>query len=251
MKSDFAALSSTEIRPEHRALIVGRNDSKMLRPPSEVRAAFVAFAKERKRSLPWRAPEVVPFHLLVAELLLVQTKAIDVARVWPLLIARHPSPHSLSTARVTSLANLLRPLGLQNQRARALRSVSLHLIEEHDGQVPSNAQDLLSIPHVGLYVATAVGSFAFGYRVPIVDANVMRVLARIFAFPAPRELRRRYEIWAAAWALLPRRHRDAAIHNYGILDFGAEVCTPRLPRCHACPIRRSCAYGSDPIATGL
>jgi A/G-specific adenine glycosylase len=86
-----------------------------------------------------------------------------------------------------------------------------------------------------------VSCFAHGRRMPIVDANVLRVFARIFGLPAHRELRRSRQEWAIAWALLPGRY--VAQHNYGLLDFAAQVCTPRSPRCSVCHIRESCAYG--------
>src|SRR5260370_13634169 len=96
--------------------------------------------------------------------------------VCPKLIRKYPTPATLSRARIRSLTTLLRPLGLQNQRVKSLVSIARTLSLKFAGRVPRSVDELLSIPHVGLYTAAAAGCFAFGERLPIVDANVLRVL---------------------------------------------------------------------------
>ncbi len=236
----------TSVQPDHRVLFLGLKDSPSIQVAPELRQAFVRYAKDNLRKFPWREPGMSPYHLLLAELLLVQTKAADVASIWPVLVKRYPTPERLALAPVRSLANLLRPLGLQNQRANALHNLSRYLVRERAGQLPETIVGLLSLPHVGLYTAAAVSCFANGRRVPIVDANLLRVFARIFGLPATRELRRSRRIWAIAWALLP--HRNASQHNYGLLDFAAEICTPKAPRCGRCPVREFCAYGRTELS---
>jgi A/G-specific adenine glycosylase len=179
--------------------------------------------------------------MLLAELLLVQTKADDVARVWPGLVLRYPTPATMANARRETLIRLLQPLGLQRQRARALKTLARNLVVCHDGKIPRSIEGLLSLPHVGLYVAAAVACFGFNECVPIVDVNVIRVMDRITGIQGIRELRRRPDVWRLAWALLPRTNTTS--HNYGLLDFAAIVCTPKAPRCGACGLRSICTYG--------
>jgi A/G-specific adenine glycosylase len=241
----FDKVSLSVIRPEHRVLFLGLGDSTSVQAAPELRRAFVSFAKTNLRRFPWREPDTSPYGLLIAELLLVQTKASDVAGLWPTLVRRYPTPEQLSRATVHSLANLLRPLGLQNQRAIALGDIARHLDREYAGRVPTGLVSLLDLPHVGLYVAAAVSCFAHGARVPIVDANVLRVFSRIFGTPRT-ELRRNPSAWATAWALLP--HRRVALHNYGLLDFAAEVCTPRTPKCADCRIQKFCRFAGSTAA---
>jgi A/G-specific adenine glycosylase len=238
-----------DVQAEHRAFFLGLADSPTTHHPPELRHAFLAYAQHSLRSFPWRAAGVLPFQLLVAELLLVQTKAVDVAHVWPSLIARYPEPARLARARLSSLTTLLRPLGLHHQRANALRLLARHLVREWCGRLPSSLIDLLSLPHVGLYTASAVSCFAYHRRVPIVDANVLRVFARIFGLPAQRELRRSRQAWAIAWAILPEQH--AAQHNYALLDFAATVCTPKKPHCTECPISGYWDYAQQAIAPAI
>jgi len=237
------------VQPEHRILWTAREGGA---PPVDdvlLRRYFVQYASAHPRSFPWRKPGVSAFELLIAELLLVQTKAEDVASVWRELITRYPSADGLARAQTRSLIRLLRPLGLQNQRARALRAVSRAVVDRFEGRVPRSIPDLLSLPHVGLYVACAVACFSFGERVPIVDANVLRVLGRIAGIDFGRELRRSPKVWNAAWGILPES--KYAQHNYGVLDFAAEVCKARLPLCQSCALNRVCAYArTDVVRSG-
>ncbi len=237
----FDKVDLATIRHEHRVLFLSFPESRSVQAPPELRRAFLIYAKANLRTFPWREPGISAYRLLIAELLLVQTKAPDVAGIWPTLVARYPTPDRLSRASLRWLANFLRPLGLQNQRANALRDLARYLVREYAGQVPTDVVNLLTLPHVGLYVATAVSCFAYGERLPIVDANVLRVFGRIFDTPSQVDIRRNRTAWATAWALLPRR--EVSVHNYGLLDFAAEVCTPKLPKCGTCHIRELCSYG--------
>src|SRR5581483_3904133 len=112
------------VQPEHKILWASQAVERLPDNAASVRGFFARFAKRANRSFPWRAPDTTPFELLTAEMLLVQTKAEDVARVWPTLMKRYPSPERLARAQALALSRLLQPLGLQNQRARALKAMS-------------------------------------------------------------------------------------------------------------------------------
>jgi A/G-specific adenine glycosylase len=228
------------VQPEHRIFWRARSGSELPDGLAMLKGFFARYARSRQRSFPWRNPGTGAFELLAAELLLVQTKAEDVARVWPVLISRYPSPERLAEAQTRSLTRLLQPLGLQNQRTRALKTVSGAIVEHFDGDLPRSIPELLSLPHVGLYVACAVACFSYRQRVPIVDANVLRVFGRITGIDLGRELRRCPKVWEMAWGLLPKK--GFARHNYGLLDFAAEVCKSRAPLCSSCPLNASCVY---------
>jgi len=228
-------------KSEHSVLWLSRERSAISEMTTRLEGFFVRYAQKHLRALPWRKKGVKPFHLLLAEVMLVQTKAGDVARVWPKLVRRYADPQELARANTESLVKLLNTLGLQNQRARALKEISKTLISKFGGTVPNKVEDLLSIPHIGLYTATAVACFHFGERLPIVDANVLRVMGRITGQLVGKDLRRCPEIWASAWAMLPAR--NASLHNYGLLDFASDVCRIRDPKCRSCPLKAICAYG--------
>jgi A/G-specific adenine glycosylase len=228
------------VQPEHRIFWRARAGKKLPDGVAKLRGFFARYGRKHQRSFPWRSPGIAPFQLLAAELLLIQTKADDVARVWPVLIKRYPSAERLARAQTHSLIRLLQPLGLQNQRARALKALSLAIIDRFDGALPQSIPELLSLPHIGLYIASAVACFSYGQRVPIVDANVLRVFGRITGTESGRELRRCPKVWETAWGLLPRN--NFALHNYGLLDFAAGVCKTRAPLCSSCPLNTSCVY---------
>jgi A/G-specific adenine glycosylase len=199
---------------------------------------FVQYFRSNQRAFPWRN-SVETFSLLVAELLLVQTKADDVARIWPTLIRRYPTAEKLAKARRNTLEVLLSPLGLQRQRAKALKSVAAALSERHRGEVPAEARELLALPYVGLYVASALRAFAFARRTPIVDANVLRVFERVTGVHFGKDARRAPQAWEFAWSILPTK--NTASHNYGILDFAAQICK-KAPQCERCGLHAICAY---------
>ena len=242
MRSDHSA---APVHSEHRAYWGGRRSASLPDNLQKLRSFFTRYTRKHHRPFPWRRAGTKRFHLLLAELLLVQTKAEDVAHVWPTLVRRYPDPWRLGHAEESKLINLLRPLGLQRQRARALKAMSLALIDSYKGQVPSSVGDLLKVPHIGLYVATAVACFGCGSRVPIVDANVIRVFDRITGAQGTRELRRRPDVWQLAWSALPRA--SARSHNYGLLDFAAQTCTSRAPRCAQCDLLSICSFGRNEL----
>jgi A/G-specific adenine glycosylase len=226
---------------EHRVYWTSQKPSGLPDALHCLKGFFVRYGRKHLRDFPWRHPGTKPFHLLLAELLLAQTKAEDVAKVWPQLVSRYATPTSLAEAQPDSLISLLRPLGLHRQRARALINLGRAICDVDAGELPRSVHRLLALPHVGLYAATATASFAFHERVPIVDANVVRVFDRITGSKGKRELRRRGDVWRLAWAILPRK--NAHLHNYGLLDFAATVCTPRAPRCEHCRLNAACSYG--------
>lgn len=207
---------------------------------SRLRKVFTSYGRKNQRAFPWRARETSAFKLLIAELLLVQTDAESVAKVWPSLVRRFGSPKKLAQARSSELVRMLRPLGLQRQRARALKLVSKHINERFCGRVPKDPKDLLSIPHLGLYTTAAVCCFKFGARMPIVDANLLRIFERVLGLNLGKDIRRSKAAWSLAWSILPKS--DVALHNYGMLDFCARICTSQAPRCSICPLRGCCEY---------
>lgn len=226
--------------------------SKMASPRNELtahlRRFFWRYYEQNGRHFPWRRKRTSAFRLLVAEILLKQTKASDVVPIWMDLSDRYPTPASLARARKAPLLRLLRPLGLQRQRSVALTSMAKAIVSEFSGRVPREIDDLLRLPYVGLYSACAFASFCHRARVPIVDANILRILGRLTGDDFGKDLRRNHDVWALAWEILPRER--VASHNYGLLDFSALVCTPRNPACISCTLRRRCVYGQSKLHKG-
>lgn len=210
--------------------------------PDLSREFFVDWFREHGRSFPWREPGTSPYGILIAEILLRQTRAEMVVPVWQELVVHYPNPQVLSAAPPGELHQLVQKLGLGKQRVGALKAVACALMERHAGTVPRTVEELEALPHVGPYAARAVCCFAYGQPVPLVDSNVLRLFSRLAGWSLPRDIRRSKAspAWEMAARLLPPE--AAREHNYGVLDFSAEVCTPLRPKCETCPLARVCSY---------
>ena len=175
---------------------------------------------------------------LVAELLLKRTTARAVARSYEQFLTKYPTIASLHTATVGDLASMLAPLGLSSQRARAIVSMMNHLVQREDGKLPDSLEGLVRLPGLGDYSARAILSFGWNKPAAVVDANVVRILSRVFQ--RSRSLRSSPKVvQAAADALLPREHRE---FNFAMLDLGAMVCRYARPICEVCPLGSLCDY---------
>ena len=202
---------------------------------------FVHLYATAGRAFPWRKEETSPFGILVAELLLKQTHANKVAQVWPHLITRYRDAGQLAIAKADELYGIIAALGFGRQRTKALIDVG-HSIAQ-TGDFPSETEDLIKLPYVGVYTAHAVACFAFGHRVPVVDLSIVRTFSRIIGIEPPTDIRRAKSIWTFACSLLPKDCFKE--HNYGVLDFAALFCKPRSPNCSECPLVRECTYARD------
>ncbi len=195
--------------------------------------------KSNKREFSWRTLELSPFQVLIAELMLQKTNASQVENIFPRFIETYPNPESIANVSEYDLATLLQPLGLFNRRARDLKKTSI-IILNLKNVVPSEKKDLLNLPGVGDYIANAVLCFAFNKKMPIIDANVGRIMKRIFSFPVKSAPSRDKKLGEKMEDLIPDRYFKE--FNYAILDLAALICLPRNPRCEECPLTVICDY---------
>ncbi|MBY9017679.1 MAG: hypothetical protein KGD66_02505 [Candidatus Lokiarchaeota archaeon] len=195
--------------------------------------------KNNKREFSWRTLKLSPFQVLIAELMLQKTNASQVENIFPRFIEIYPNPESIVNLREDDLAKLLQPLGLFNRRARDLKKTA-EIILDLGNVIPSEKTDLMSLPGVGDYIANAVLCFAFSKKMPIIDANVGRVMKRIFSFPVKSAPSRDKKLAERMEDLIPDRYFKE--FNYAILDMAALVCIPRKPRCEECPLTAICDY---------
>ncbi|MEV0540693.1 A/G-specific adenine glycosylase [Nocardia salmonicida] len=190
------------------------------------------------RALPWREPDATAWHILMSEIMLQQTPVVRVEPIWREWVARWPVPSAMASS---TQAEVLRAWGKLGYPRRALR---LHecarvLATDHGDVVPADVDVLLSLPGIGAYTARAVACFAYGQRVPVVDTNVRRVVARAVhgrepGNPSSRDL-------AETEGLLPVPVPRAATFSAALMELGALVCTARNPDCARCPLP-SCAW---------
>jgi A/G-specific adenine glycosylase len=196
------------------------------------------------REFPWRQTSD-PFHILIAELLLQRTRADLVPDAFTRFIGRYPDPASLAVADESDVVDLLRPLGFLHRSAR-LPHLARELCGRFEGRVPRTEAELASLPGVGRYVANAVLVVAYGARRPLLDPNVIRLLARCFGISSSRARPRDDDrLWRLVEDIVPSR--DPKPVALGLIDLGAVVCRPKRPTCHICPLRLRCRA----LRTGL
>jgi A/G-specific adenine glycosylase len=213
------------------------------RPPRIDPDALAAFGtklrawyRRHARDLPWRRTRD-PYAILVSELMLQQTQVARVIDFYHRFLNRFPTVEALSKARESQVVAQWEGLGYY-ARARNLHKLSRAVVREG---FPSEPAALRQLPGIGPYTAGAVATFAFERRAPLVDTNVARVLTRVFAPRLhPKRARDQKAIWAIAEATLPRTGRATWTHNQALMELGALVCTARVKRCGACPVRRVC-----------
>jgi len=181
--------------------------------------------------LPWRRT-CDPYAIWVSEAMLQQTRVSVVIPFYERFLRDFPNLASL--ARAPEERVLARWAGLgYYRRARHLRAAAALAVERHGGNLPDDPQAFADLPGVGRYTMGAVYSIAFGRRLPVVDGNVERVLARLFALAGDREA-----FWSLAAELVPARHPGD--FNQAVMELGATICTPRAPACGACPVALRC-----------
>ena len=177
--------------------------------------------------------------------MLQQTPVARVEPIWLDWVARWPTPSATAAA---SAADVLRAWGKLGYPRRAMRlhECATVIATEHDDVVPSDVETLLTLPGIGAYTARAIACFAYGKRVPVVDTNVRRVVARAIggsadAAPSARDL-------DTVAALLPN-DADAPRFSVALMELGATVCTARAPRCGVCPLS-ACGWRSRGYPAG-
>lgn len=213
--------------------------------------ALLSWFDRAGRSLPWRGDEVGPWEILLCEVMSQQTPVARVEPVWRAWLERWPGPADLAAAAPADVIRMWGKLGYP-RRALRLQECALVVVDRHDGRVPTDVDALLSLPGVGDYTARAVACFAYGQRVPVVDTNVRRVVARAVAGqgePGPPAQARDL---AAVGALIPPDAATAARFAVAVMELGALVCTARAPRCAQCPLLDQCAWvlAGRPAYTG-
>ena len=210
--------------------------SRRFAPPVELRRSLASWYRPRRRAYPWRG-ETDPYRILVSEVMLQQTQAARVVPAYERFVQQFPSVETLAGARRGDVLRAWDGLGY-NRRAVALSEAARRIVADQGGTIPSRTEDLRRLPGVGAYTAAAVAALAFGARIPAVDTNVRRVVARAVVGREPDDVAS-VELDGAARAFLGRA--DPATWNQAMMDLGRGVCRS-LPDCGACPLSGGCRF---------
>lgn len=195
--------------------------------------------EHHKRNLPWRHTRD-PYRIWLSEVILQQTRVAQGKPYYERFVDAYPTIADMARADERELLRLWQGLGYYS-RARNLHQTARHVTNELAGKFPDSFHDLLKMKGIGVYTAAAIASFAFGERVPVVDGNVYRVLARVFGIYSDITTTGAKKTFAELAMRLIQPAGDPATYNQAIMEFGAIQCTPVSPDCLLCPLQQQCA----------
>jgi A/G-specific adenine glycosylase len=198
--------------------------------------------------LPWRRSKD-PYRIWLSEIMLQQTRVAAVIPYYQRFLERFPDVNALASAPQEEVLRLWSGLGYYS-RARNLQHAAQQIVAKYGGVFPRGEEDALELPGIGSYTAAAILSIAYGAKHAVLDGNVARVLARIFAVHGDlRDAKRWQGLQKQADALLdPKFPGD---WNQAMMELGATLCTPRAPQCLLCPVAQFCRARKLGIAESL
>jgi A/G-specific adenine glycosylase len=210
----------------------------------EYHKLLLKWFQNNSRNFPWRHTSN-PYHLLISEILLQKTNSRVVGEVYEDFLQRYPSLEDVTKYPLKEIQRVIAPLGLV-YRAERLQRICRAIVHDYGGNIPDEISKLLELKGVGRYVASAILLFGYGKPLGLVDANVIRVLSRVFSILSQKSRPQTDpEFWKAAEALVPKR--VAREYNLALLDFSALVCHIK-PKCEICPLKTLCQYYSKNYA---
>ena len=187
--------------------------------------SLVNWYKEHRRDLPWRRSSD-PYIIWISEIILQQTRVAQGLDYFNRFIARFPDVRALATASEDEVLRYWQGLGYYS-RARNLLEAARTICRDFGGIFPRTYNEVRSLKGIGDYTAAAIVSFAYDLPYPVLDGNVYRVLARLFALSTPIDSTRgKKEFAELAGLLLDKEH--PGLHNQAIMELGALQCVPRL-----------------------
>jgi A/G-specific adenine glycosylase len=209
------------------------------RPTRSITDSILSWYGLNGRTFPWRSLDLSEYECCVYEVLLQQTPAPRVATVGPAVLRCYPDWSSLASASATQLEASLKPLGLQRRRTATLVRLAQTVLSL-GGKLPEAREELMTLPGVSHYVASAIEVQMRGRKDVLLDVNAARVLTRVRGNRRLIDFRYDTEFRDYALGLVPSNR--AREFNWGLLDLGAAVCRPTKPRCTNCPLAGQCDY---------
>jgi A/G-specific adenine glycosylase len=204
---------------------------------STFRRRLLAWYAQHARDLPWRRFRD-PYRVWLSEVMLQQTTVAAVKPYFERFLAAFPTVDHLAAASEQQVLRLWEGLGYY-RRARGLHAAAKHIVDELAGEFPCDVPGLMALPGIGRYTAGAIVSIAYDKPAPILEANTIRLFARLIGYrDDPTKTAGQKLLWQTAEDLLPRK--DVARFNQSLMELGSLVCTPIAPKCDVCPVSAHC-----------
>lgn len=219
------------------AVVPMEKDEPVEKQATALRRTLLAWFRRKKRDYPWRRTRDV-YRIWLSEIMLQQTRIEAVRPYYERFLKAFPTVADLAAAHEDRVLKLWEGLGYYG-RARNLHQAARLIAGERGGRFPGSADEWRRLPGIGRYTAGAIASIAFGERVPVVDGNVKRVLARLFAIDDCIDEAHAVErLWSIADKLVSPR--SPGNFNQALMELGGRICLPRRPRCGRCPVAQWC-----------
>lgn len=202
----------------------------------EINKLFLWY-QENHRDLPWRNT-TNPYIVWLSEIILQQTRVDQGMPYFNRFIETYPTVIELANAPLDEVYKLWEGLGYYS-RAKNLHAAAQYVANELDGVFPNNYKGLLQLKGVGDYTASAIASFCYGEKTPVLDGNVYRVISRIYNIEEPINTPKAVKLFKSILNEIISQD-DPATFNQAMMEFGALHCTPKKPKCEACPFAANC-----------
>ena len=201
------------------------------------RRRVLSWYSKHARDLPWRK-STNPYRVWVSEVMLQQTQVETVKPYFQRFMKALPTVNHLAAANEQEVLRLWEGLGYY-RRARGLHAAAQRIVTEHGGIFPRNIETLQTLPGIGRYTAGAIVSIAYDQRAPILEANTIRLFARLIGYrDDPTKSAGQKRLWHTAEEVLPRK--EIARFNQALMEIGSLICRPNQPHCDACPVALLC-----------
>ena len=190
------------------------------------------YAKNGRQNLPWRY-DITPYRVWISEIMLQQTQVNTAIAYFERFMAKYPDLQTIKNATEDDIYSMWSGLGYYRRASFIFQAKEL-IHAKFKGEMPDNYDDLMSLPGVGKSTAGAILSIAFSKPYPILDANVKKVISRIFF----KKIFEEKIFWNLSEDLLDKKN----IFNFqqGVMDLGSQLCLPKNPKCNLCPVSSNC-----------
>ncbi|MFW6019013.1 MAG: A/G-specific adenine glycosylase [Bacteroidales bacterium] len=208
-----------------------------MHPYMSLTEKIISWYSQNKRDLPWRETSD-PFKIWLSEVIMQQTRIEQGTSYYLKFVNEFASIEGLANAPEEKIMRMWQGLGYYS-RARNLHAAAKQVTTQYGGLFPVSYRELIKLKGIGDYTAAAISSIASKEKVPAVDGNVKRVIARFFDIRQDIAAAKTYTTIKNTCAQL-MGDEDPGTFNQALMDFGALICTPRNPQCHNCPLREHC-----------
>lgn len=190
-----------------------------------------------KRDFPWRRTSD-PYRILISEIMLHRTNANQVVPIFNSFVDKYPDISSIENSSETDIHQLLRPLGLY-WRTTLIKSMAIMIMKKYSGKIPYAYKELVELPGISNYIASAIRCFAFGNREVLLDTNTVRIIGRIFGLKVDDTSRRSKLFRDILDGMMP--NNKSREFNYALIDFASKICRP-VPLDSICPLTSLCSF---------